>query len=43
MQDLNDFENPNKVKVMDFTAFEMKGEELKVTLPPFSVVVIGVE
>ncbi len=40
LQDHNDFDNPNKVKPVDFKGATLKGDDLKVTLPPVSVVVL---
>ncbi len=40
LQDHNDFENPNKIKPVDFKGATLKGDDLKVTLPPVSVVVL---
>ncbi len=40
VQDYNDFESPNKVKPVEFKGATLKGDELKVTLPPVSVVVL---
>ena len=40
VQDHNSFEDPNKIKPADFKAAVLKNEELKITLPPVSVVVL---
>ncbi len=40
VQDHNTFENPDKVKPAAFKGASIKGETLKVTLPPVSVVVL---
>ncbi len=40
LQDYNDFGNPNKIKPVDFKGATLKGDDLKVTLPPVSVVVL---
>jgi alpha-L-arabinofuranosidase len=40
MQDHNDFNNPTKVSPVDFKGATLKGDDLKVTLPPVSVVVL---
>jgi alpha-N-arabinofuranosidase len=40
VQDHNTFENPEKVKPAAFKGASLKGETLKVTLPPVSVVVL---
>ena len=40
LQDYNDFDNPDKVKPVDFKGATLKGDELKITLPPVSVVVL---
>ncbi len=38
--DINSFEQPNKVKLNKFTDFKKEGNQLSVTLPPMSVVSI---
>jgi alpha-N-arabinofuranosidase len=43
LQDYNGFDGPEAVKPTAFKDFELKGENLHVTLPPFSVVVLSVE
>jgi len=40
LQDVNTFENPNAITPKDFKDFNYKKGALKVTLPPFSVVVL---
>jgi alpha-N-arabinofuranosidase len=40
VQDHNTFDNPNKVKPVDFKGATLNGDMLKVTLPPVSVVVL---
>ncbi len=40
IQDFNSFENPEKVKTVDFKGAELDGSKLKITLPPYSVVVL---
>ena len=40
VQDFNSFDSPNKVKPVDFKGATLKGDDLKVTLPPVSVVVL---
>ena len=40
VQDHNTFENPTKIKPVEFNAAKLNGDELKVTLPPVSVVVL---
>jgi alpha-L-arabinofuranosidase len=40
LQDFNSFENPDKIKPADFKGASLKNDVLKVTLPPFSVVVL---
>ncbi len=39
VQDRNTFENPNKIKPAAFTGAGISGNTLKVTIPPFSVIV----
>lgn len=43
VQDHNTFEQPTKIKPVDFTTAKLNGDELKVTLPPVSVVVLEVK
>lgn len=40
LQDHNTFDNPTKVKPVAFDGFKLKKGKLKLTLPPFSVVVL---
>ena len=40
VQDFNSFENPNKIKPNVFTGAKLTANELKITLPPASVVVL---
>jgi alpha-L-arabinofuranosidase len=40
LQDHNTFEQPQKVKPVAFKGATLKGNNLKVVLPPFSVVVL---
>ncbi len=40
VQDHNTFDNPNFIKPADFKGAVLKNEELKITLPPVSVVVL---
>ncbi len=40
IQDYNSFENPEKIKPQAFKGAKLKGNQLNVTLPPFSVVVL---
>ena len=40
LQDFNSFENPNKIKPVDFKGAKVKESSVTVTLPPFSVVVL---
>lgn len=42
MNDHNTFENPNKVKPVEFTGFDTKDNAVVVTLPPMSVVMLSV-
>ncbi|MEZ4829852.1 MAG: alpha-L-arabinofuranosidase C-terminal domain-containing protein [Bacteroidia bacterium] len=42
IQDYNSFENPGKIAPKNFEGFSKKGETIKVTLPPFSVVVLEI-
>lgn len=40
VQDHNTFDNPNKVKPIEFKSATLKSDELTITLPPVSVVVL---
>ena len=40
VQDCNTFDDPNKIKPTEFKGTTLKGDDLKVTLPPASVVVL---
>lgn len=40
LQDLNSFENPDKIKPEAYTQAQLKGGKLTIKLPPFSVVVL---
>lgn len=40
LQDYNSFDNPNKITPANFKGFEIKNGKLKLTIPPFSVVVL---
>jgi alpha-N-arabinofuranosidase len=40
LQDYNSFDQPDKIKPVPFTGATLKGDQLNVTLPPFSVVVL---
>jgi alpha-N-arabinofuranosidase len=40
LQDHNTFETPDKIKPVEFKNAKLKGDELTVQLPPFSVVVL---
>jgi len=40
LQDYNSFETPGKVKPAEFKSAKLKGDNLTVTLPPYSVVVL---
>ena len=40
LQDYNSFDNPNKIQPKEFKGASMQGDNLKVTLPPVSVVVL---
>jgi alpha-L-arabinofuranosidase len=40
VQDHNTFEQPTKIKPVDFTTAKLNGDELKLMLPPVSVVVL---
>lgn len=43
IQDYNSFEQPDKIQPVAFSAFKKKGDQLVVTLPPASVVVLKAE
>ena len=43
LQDHNTFEQPDKVKPAEFRAFKKTGDQITVTLPPFSVVVLELQ
>ncbi len=43
IQDYNSFENPTKIKPIEFKGSRLKGDVLSVTLPPASVVVLEVQ
>lgn len=43
LQDHNTFDQPNMITPQAFTGFTVNGSTLKVTLPPFSVVVLALE
>lgn len=40
IQDYNTFDDPNKIKPVEFKGAMLKGDDLKVTLPPTSVVIL---
>ena len=40
VQDCNTFDDPNKIKTAEFKGAMLKGDDLKVTLPPTSVVML---
>lgn len=40
VQDYNTFDDPNKIKPVEFKGAMLKGDDLKVTLPPTSVVIL---
>ena len=42
LQDHNTFENPDKITTKSFAGAKKKGEEISVSLPPFSVVVLEI-
>ena len=42
LQQYNSFEEPEKVSPQVFSQFSISGQEIKVTLPPFSVVVLKI-
>ena len=39
----NTFDAPNRIQISDFNGAKLDGDNLLVTIPPFSVVVLGVE
>jgi alpha-N-arabinofuranosidase len=43
LSDHNTFDNPDKIAPKTFRGFQKSGDQLTVTLPPFSVVVLAVE
>ncbi|MEY4903788.1 MAG: hypothetical protein RLZZ292_1603 [Bacteroidota bacterium] len=43
IQDYNSFENPTRIQPVEFKGSRLKGDELKVVLPPASVVVLEVK
>ncbi|MEZ4933646.1 MAG: alpha-L-arabinofuranosidase C-terminal domain-containing protein [Saprospiraceae bacterium] len=43
IQDHNTFDNPEKVQPTAFNDFKLEGKNIKVTVPPFSVVVLNVK
>jgi hypothetical protein len=43
LQDHNSFSEPNKIKPAAFNGATLKGDNLTVVLPPFSVVVLTTE
>lgn len=43
VQDYNSFDNPNKIQPKEFKGASLKGDDLKVTLPPVSVVVLEIK
>jgi len=43
LQDHNTFDNPNNIQIKDFKDFKLQKGLLKVTLPPFSVIVFEVK
>ncbi|PHN03223.1 alpha-N-arabinofuranosidase [Flavilitoribacter nigricans DSM 23189 = NBRC 102662] len=43
LSDHNTFDNPDKIAPKTFRGFQKNGDQLTVTLPPFSVVVLAVE
>jgi alpha-N-arabinofuranosidase len=40
LQDYNSFNKPDRIKPVAFNAAKIEGKSLKLTLPPFSVVVL---
>ena len=43
VQDYNSFDNPNKIQPKEFKGTSLKGDDLKITLPPVSVVVLEIK
>ena len=43
LQDYNSFDNPEKIKPIEFAGAKLNGKELAVKMPPFSVVVLTME
>ena len=43
VQDYNSFDNPNKIQPKEFKGASLKGDDLKITLPPVSVVVLEIK
>ncbi len=43
LQDHNTFDQPDKVTTMDFDDFRLKGEDLTVSIPPFSVIMVEIK
>jgi alpha-N-arabinofuranosidase len=43
LQDFNSFDNPEKIKPIDFKGASIKGNNLTLTVPPFSVVVLEIK
>ncbi|MCX8019183.1 MAG: alpha-N-arabinofuranosidase [Chitinophagaceae bacterium] len=43
LQDFNSFSEPEKIKPQEFTAFQISNNQLKLTLPPASVIVVAVK
>ncbi len=43
LQDFNSFENPDKIKPVDFNGAKVKGSTVTVIIPPFSVVVLALK
>ena len=43
LSDHNTFENPDLIKPKKFQDFKSSGENLSITIPPFSVVVLEVK
>jgi alpha-L-arabinofuranosidase len=40
LQDYNGFDNPNNIMPKEFSNFNLKSEELEITIPPFSVILL---
>jgi alpha-N-arabinofuranosidase len=40
LQDYNSFDNPNKIKPQTFSDAQLNGSNLRVKIPPFSVIVL---